>query len=80
MSDEKFENEIQNKALARYILLGWRNLTDDDDNSIPYSEEKAYELLCDPENFDFRKIVVALSGEQEVFRKEVRDTVAEKSE
>lgn len=77
MGDEVFL-EIQNKAISKYILVDWRNLQDEEGNEIPYSADKAYELLQDPENEEFRKIVVSLSEESEVFRKEALDDLAGK--
>lgn len=79
MADDVFEKEIQNKALAKHVLLGWKNLQDDEGQDIPYSEQTAYDLLCDPENLEFRKIIIGLAEESEVFRKEVLEEVADKS-
>ncbi len=68
--------EIQNKCVAKHILVDWRNLQDDEGNDIPYSYEKAFELLQDPENEEFRKLVISLSEESEVFRKEALEGLA----
>lgn len=70
--------EIQNKCIAKHVLLDWRHLQDDDGNDIPYSYEKAVELLQDPENEEFRKVVVSLSEEAEVFRKGALEDLAGK--
>jgi len=78
IDDSKFENEIQNKCIAKHILLGWENL-EDENGPVPYSEAKAYELLCNPEYREFRDLVVALAQEEEVFRKEAREELANKS-
>jgi len=78
MADEKFEKDIQNKALAKHILLGWRNLQINKED-IPYSEEKAYEILCNPEYIEFRKLVISLAEEEEVFRKEALENLDNKS-
>lgn len=80
MDDEVFENDIHNKCIAKHILLGWRNLTDADGKEIPYSEELAYEILCDPKYLTFRKLVVDLSNEEEVFKAEEKEEIANKSE
>lgn len=76
--DDEVFTEIQNKAIAKHILVDWRNLQDDEGNEIPYSEQKAYELLQDPENEEFRKLIVSLSEESEVFRKEALEGLAGK--
>lgn len=76
--DDSVFLEIQNKAIAKHILVDWRNLQDDEGNEIPYSEQKAYELLQDPENEEFRKLIVSLSEESEVFRKEALEDLAGK--
>ena len=79
MSNEQFA-EIQNKIAAKYLLLDWRNLIGDDDQPIPYSPEKALELLNDPEMADFRELILNLSSESELFRKEALAELATKSE
>lgn len=76
--DDSVFLEIQNKAISKFILVDWRNLQDEEGNEIPYSSDKAYEILQDPENEEFRKIVVSLSEESEVFRKEVLEELAGK--
>lgn len=83
MADEVFE-EIENKCLAKTVLLGWRNMetdesTEENPEYIEYSTKKAFELLSDPENIEFRKLVIDLSDEAEVFRKEVIQETADKS-
>ena len=77
VSDEIFL-EIQNKCVAKHVLVDWRNLQDDNGVDIPYSYEKAAELLQDPENEEFRKTVINLSEETEVFRKGVIEDLAGK--
>lgn len=67
IENEVLETVIR-KATAKYILLDWENLTDDDDKPIPYSEAKAYELLT--EYRDFMKMVTELAGEVELFRQD----------
>lgn len=68
--DDAVFADIQNKCMAKHILLGWRNMQDDEGSEITYSYEKALEIIKDPENVDFRDLVIALSDEAEVFRKE----------
>lgn len=77
MADEIFV-EIQNRAIAKHVLVDWRNLQDDLGNDIAYTPEKAFELLQDAENSDFRKLVVDLSEEAELFRKEALEELVGK--
>ncbi len=79
MENDQFA-QIQNKCVAKYILLDWKNLVGDDGVEIPYSSEKALELLNDPEMADFRETILNLSSEQELFRKEALAELATKSE
>jgi hypothetical protein len=80
MADEKFEKDIENKALAKHILLSWRNLElDESEGQVEYSEQKAYEILCNPEYREFRNLVKNLAEEEEVFRKQDREELSTKS-
>ena len=58
------------EAIAHTIVLGWRNLEDDNGNSIPYSPEKALEFLKDPEMLDFYNWVLLTANNAELFRKQ----------
>ncbi len=71
MEDSVFVG-LQNKCLAKTVLLGWRNMEAEEDGQpdIEYSSEQAYTLLADPENHKFRETVLALAEEEEVFNKE----------
>ena len=55
--DYETRQNIAGIALADTILLGWDNLEDDDGKPLPYSTEKAKELLLDPEMVAFRDAV-----------------------
>lgn len=63
--DDDDGDPIVREAIARYILLGWENLEDDDGNNIEYSVETAIELLKEEE---FRKVVIAESQDIDNFR------------
>lgn len=41
-------DEINATCLLNQALIGWENLQDEDGNPVPYSKEKAKELLTDP--------------------------------
>ena len=52
-------DRLEAEAIAEAVLLGWANLTEaDEQTQIPYSREKAVELLCDPAVYEFRQFVV----------------------
>ena len=61
--------EIECKAMANHILKGWENLQDDDGKEIPYTPEKAFELLTTVR--DFFKMVRALAQNADNYRTEV---------
>lgn len=56
------EDKIASKILAGSILVDWQNLSDEHDEPIPYSKEKALELLTDPDLVAFRDAVSWASG------------------
>lgn len=66
--DQKTQDEINRRAMAKGILLGWENLEDKDGKAIPYSEEKAYELLRDYS--DLYQFVNTVANEADFFRNE----------
>jgi len=71
MGDD-FLKELMNKCIAKTVLLGWRNMESEVDGEpdIEYSYDAAYAILQDPENHEFREVVLSLAEEEEVFRKE----------
>lgn len=74
ISDEDNER-IMTECLHETCLLGWRNLLGDDDKPLPYTKEKAKELLFDPQYADFRDAVVYAArqvGRNKVAEKEVQ--------
>ena len=80
---EKYQ-ELNAKAAAKFILLGWKNFIGADGNAIPYSREKAQELLSDPKYEDLAKLINSLASEQETFKaqeeEELKETVVGESE
>ena len=62
------EKEIVQRALANHVLLGWKNLEDNDDKPIEYSKEKAYELLG--QSRDFYDMVMDYANDAELFKQE----------
>lgn len=56
---------IVRKVYAETILLDWRNVEDDDGNTIPYSVDKACELL---QMDDFFTLVEQIADDMAVFK------------
>lgn len=71
------ETEIRDRAMAEAILLDWKNVQVDGED-IPYSVEKAYEFLSDPELKDFHSFVMVHSTTSKAFLKQSREN-AEKN-
>lgn len=63
---EDLSEDMVLRAFSETILLGWEGLEDEDGKAVPYSREKAYELLRDLR--DFRAIVAEIAQEQETYR------------
>ena len=78
--DDSVYEDIMNKALVETILLGWEGLEDEAGNVIPYSKDKAMELMTNPEYKDFKEAISDLANEQEVFRQAEVETTATKSQ
>ena len=73
VSDKIFEG-IQLTVLCQALIKDWKGLEDDEGNEIPFSPEKAREILSDDANRDFREVIQSLTEEQEVFRARVVET------
>lgn len=63
---EDLSEDMVLRAFSETILLGWEGLEDDNGAAVPYSREKAYELLRDLR--DFRAMVAEIAQEQEAYR------------
>lgn len=61
-------DELVNKAAARYLLLGWRNLQDEKGKELEYSEAKAFQLLSDRRLRHLRRFVLDMAREEGHFR------------
>lgn len=58
--------ELQKKALAKTILLGWEGLKDDKGQLVEFSPDMALECLID--NQDFFELVQSLAEDRENFQ------------
>jgi len=58
--------EALRKGVARYVLLGWKNLQDEEGKDVVYSSETAEQLFKDfPDFFD---MVLAYSNDVDYFK------------
>lgn len=69
LSDET-AGRITRQHVAKFILVGWENITDDAGNQVPYTPEKAFEYLSDPNLRDFLNDVLSFSKQAEAFRED----------
>ena len=56
------------ELMAETILLDWKHLYSEEGVEIPYSAEKARELLSNPAYIDFRERVESISRNMEFYR------------
>lgn len=63
--------EITRKAMAKYIWIDWKNLTNGDGKAIPYSEEKALEYLSDPFIYDR---IDELTNSREIYLQDIKES------
>ena len=60
-------HDLTVQTVAECVLLGWKNLDDDDDKAIPYSKEKSLEILSDATLSDIWSFVLLTANRREVF-------------
>jgi len=68
---------IMAPAVARHIIVDWKNLADNDGNPIPYSPQKAMEILQDPESTDLYLWVMKQANDPSNFRKQQAEAEAQ---
>jgi len=68
-SDEVLE--IIKPAVAEHLLVGWKNLEDENGAPIAYSPEKALEFFKNPALSDLYQFVLETAGENDVYRQEL---------
>ena len=66
-------NKSMLRAIAEHVWLGWEGLDDEDGKPIPYSPEKAYEILCNPGYFQVLDFVLAKAQDVEQFKAKAQD-------
>tara|TARA_R100000152_G_C6770739_1_gene197026 strand:+ start:646 stop:1107 length:462 start_codon:yes stop_codon:yes gene_type:complete len=65
--DDEME-ALSQKAMASHILVGWRNIEDEDGKPLKYTPKRAHELLTDPGLRDLYQFVLTQANERELFR------------
>lgn len=66
--DNKVLEDLIRQAMARHVLLDWENLDDEQGNPIPYSHEKALELLT--KYRDFHQMVLEIAQDARLFKEQ----------
>lgn len=70
--DEEMEG-VSKSAMAHHVLLGWKNIEDEDGKPLEYSNEKALELLNEPDLRDMYQFVLTQANERDLYRREVEE-------
>jgi len=70
------ETELLCKALARHVVLDWKNF-EKDGKPLPYSEKAAFQLLMDSRVF--RNDMVSFAAENEAYRIEKAESAEKNS-
>lgn len=72
--ERKFTDEMRTQVLrevvAKHVLVGWEGLEDDDGQPLPYSPERALELLSDPAMHRLVSWLETAAASEEVYRAE----------
>ena len=58
-------NAMVTRGMVEHILIDWKNLTDEHDKPIPFSKERALEMLLDPDFRPFRDAIAIAAAEVE---------------
>jgi len=70
--DPELRTRAMKKAMARHVLLDWEGFTSDGE-VIPYSQQKAEELLEDPAYQDFYELILQFASDEALFREEAEE-------
>lgn len=68
--------EMSKPGVAEFVLLGWKNIEDEDGNEVVYSKEKALEIFNDPELSDMYTFVVTRAQKASLFRQKDEEEMA----
>jgi len=75
LADDRIE-KVTKPAVAKYVLVGWKNIQDEEGNDIPYSVEQSLEFLRDPQLADLYEFVMVVAGNAGNFRAEMMEESA----
>ena len=74
--DEKQQQEVYARSLCGTVLLDWKNMKGAENADIPFTVERAEEMMIDAEFMEFRNFIVSEAGNNYNFSTEgVRETV-----
>lgn len=73
--DGELGRKLLGQAMGHHILKNWEGLTEDG-QPIPYSPEKATELLNDPELVEMRDFVFAVANQSTFYRQQQEEAVS----
>lgn len=65
--------DVVKPAIAKHILVDWKNLEDESGKPIKYSSDKALDLFMDKELSSLFDFVIETMGDSELFRLECLD-------
>ena len=71
--------DVLKPAAAKFLLVDWKNIEDEDGKAIPYSPDKALEFFEDPALSDLYSFVLETAGESELYRQEMMEDAAKNS-
>jgi hypothetical protein len=63
------QEDLQAKAAAKFVLLDWRNVEDDDGEPMEYTHEAGYNLLMNKEFHDLQSWFTLVAGNKERYRR-----------
>jgi hypothetical protein len=64
--------DLAKQAAAKYLLVDWKNIEDENGKKIPYSPEKALELFRDSKFVDLYNFVIEVANSAEFYRQETK--------
>lgn len=77
IGEDATEDEVSQLSLegaARFLIKDWRGIREEDtDEEIPYSVERAIEIMLDPSLEDIHQFVVRTATKKELFRKKRKE-------
>lgn len=69
-------DEIETRAMAKAVLVGWKNLENANGTKLAYSAKKAYDFLTDEKLGDVYSFVMTEANRQSNFEAEVKEDSA----